>query len=76
MWNKAYSTILRANKIIDADITGDNVPALKAQAYAGRALMYFKLVNAYARPYTDDPMGREFLSFYIMILMHSRHAIR
>jgi len=57
MWNKAYSTILRANKIIDADITGDNVPALKAQAYAGRALMYFKLVNAYARPYTDDPDG-------------------
>jgi len=55
MWNEAYSTILRANNVIDADIPGDNVPALKAQAYATRGLMYFKLVNIYARPYTDDP---------------------
>ncbi len=55
MWNAAYVVILRANKIIDADINGDNVNALKAQAYALRALMYFKLVNTYARPYTDDP---------------------
>jgi len=55
MWNAAYTVILRANKIIDADITGDNINALKAQAYAIRALMYFKLVNTYARPYTDDP---------------------
>jgi hypothetical protein len=55
MWNAGYTVILRANKIIDADITGDNINALKAQAYAIRALMYFKLVNTYARPYTDDP---------------------
>ena len=55
MWNAAYTVILRANKIIDADITGDKINALKAQAYAIRALMYFKLVNTYARPYTDDP---------------------
>lgn len=55
MWNEAYSTILRANNVIDATIPGDNVPALKAQAYAARGLMYFKLVNIYARPYTDDP---------------------
>lgn len=55
MWNEAYATILRANNVIDADISGDNVPALKAQAYATRGLLYFKLVNIYARPYTDDP---------------------
>ena len=55
MWNAAYTVILRANKIIDANATGDNINALKAQAYALRALMYFKLVNTYARPYTDDP---------------------
>ena len=55
MWNAAYTVILRANTIIDADIPGDNVNALKAQAYALRALMYFKLVTTYARPYTDDP---------------------
>src|SRR5690242_10865232 len=40
MWNAAYTVILRANKIIDADITGDKINALKAQAYAIRALMY------------------------------------
>src|SRR6478609_7818717 len=57
MWNEAYYAILRANNVIDADITGDKVPALKAQAYATRGLMYFKLVNSYARPYTDDPNG-------------------
>ncbi len=57
MWNKAYAVILRANRVIDADISGDNVPALKAQAYGVRALMYFKLVNIYARPYTDNPAG-------------------
>jgi hypothetical protein len=56
-WNAAYACILRANQIIDANITGANVDAIKAQAYAIRALMYFKLINAYARPYTDDPNG-------------------
>ncbi len=55
LWNAAYACILRVNQIIDANITGVNADAIKAQAYAIRALMYFKLVNAYARPYTDDP---------------------
>lgn len=55
MWNGAYSVILRANKIIDADVTGADADPVRAQAYAIRALMYFKLVNTYARPYTDDP---------------------
>ena len=57
MWDNTYTVILRANTVIDADVTGDNVDAIKAQAYAIRALMYFKLVNAYARPYTDNPDG-------------------
>jgi hypothetical protein len=57
IWNKSYTTILRANRIIDADISGGDVPLLKAQAYAVRGLMYFKLVNIYARPYTDNPDG-------------------
>lgn len=55
LWNAAYACILRVNQIIDANITGTNVDAIKGQAYAIRALMYFKLVSAYARPYTDDP---------------------
>ena len=41
--------------MIDADVSGNNVDAIKAEAYAIRALMYFKLVNCYARPYTDNP---------------------
>ena len=31
------------------------LPPIKAQALAARALLYFKLVNIYARPYTDNP---------------------
>ncbi len=50
----AILTILRANRIIDAEVTGDNVAAIKAAAYGVRALVYFKLVNVFARPYTDD----------------------
>jgi hypothetical protein len=48
MWNQAYITILRVNNIIDANVTGPNVAAIKAQAYAIRGLLYFKLVNIYA----------------------------
>lgn len=55
IWKNCYTTIMRANQIINADITGGNVKAIKAQAYGVRGLMYFKLVNLYARPYTDDP---------------------
>ena len=50
----AYTAILRANQIIDANVTGGNVASIKATAYALRALLYFKLVNIYARPYTAD----------------------
>lgn len=57
MWDAAYTCILRVNKVIDAQVSGDNVDAIKAQAYAIRALMYFNLVNRYARPYTDNPDG-------------------
>jgi hypothetical protein len=54
MWNQAYIDILRVNNIIDANVTGPNVAAIKAQAYAIRGLLYFKLVNIYAQPYTVD----------------------
>ncbi len=55
MWNEAYIGILRANRVIEATVTGTNVAQIKAQAYAIRALLYFKLVNIFARPYTDAP---------------------
>ena len=54
IWSQAYTAIMRANRIIDADVTGGDVASIKASAYALRALMYFKLVNLYARPYTED----------------------
>lgn len=55
MWSAAYTGIMRANRVIDANVTGANVASIKAEAYAIRALLYFKLVNIYAKPYTDDP---------------------
>ncbi len=55
MWAESYTAIMRANRIIDADVTGTNVAAIKAEAYALRGLMYFKLVTIFAKPFTDDP---------------------
>jgi hypothetical protein len=52
IWTAAYAGILDANNIIDANVAGAD--AIKAQAYAIRALLYFKLVNVFAKPYTDD----------------------
>lgn len=57
MWNNAYLVILRVNRILESTLTGADVDKVKAEAAAIRALMYFKLVNIYARPYTDNPDG-------------------
>jgi tetratricopeptide (TPR) repeat protein len=57
MWQVGYNAILRANQVIDAKVTTAGAAPIRAQAYAARALVYFKLVNIYARPYTDDPNG-------------------
>ena len=55
MWQESYNGILDCNQIIDAAVTGAD--DIKAQAYALRALLYFKLVNIYAGPYTHDSTG-------------------
>ncbi len=55
MWQNSYNGILDANQIIDAQVTGAD--AVKSQAYAIRALLYFKLVNIFAQPYTFDSTG-------------------
>jgi len=57
IWNTAYQGILQANQIIDAKVTGTGIDEIKSQAYALRALLYFKLVTIYARPYSDNPQG-------------------
>jgi hypothetical protein len=55
MWAQGYTDIMRVNRIIAANVTGGNVAAVKAEAYAIRGLLYFKLINVFAKPYTDDP---------------------
>jgi starch-binding outer membrane protein, SusD/RagB family len=57
MWTAAYAGIMQANRVIDtaSTVTGTKIPSIKAEAYAIRALLYFKLVNIYAKPYSDDP---------------------
>lgn len=56
VWGSAYSTILRANNVINSSLTGnENVDQLRGEALAIRALMYFELVKFYAKPYTVDP---------------------
>ena len=55
-WGEAYKAILRANNIINAGIASSAVAnQLKGEALAMRALMYFNLVNWYAKPYVTDP---------------------
>ena len=78
MWKSCYTVILRANKIIDADISGSSIDAMKAQAYGIRGLMYFKLVNAYARPYTDNPdaMGVPIILHYDPYAQPARNSVK
>jgi hypothetical protein len=58
IWTSAYVVILRANKIINANVSGStNVNQYKGEAYASRALMYFELTRFFAKPYTDNPDG-------------------
>jgi starch-binding outer membrane protein, SusD/RagB family len=54
VWPGCYAAILRCNQIINSSLTGTDVDPIKAQAYAVRALMYFKLVTYFATPYTTD----------------------
>jgi hypothetical protein len=56
MWRGAYTAILRANNIINANVAANtNVNQYKGEAYAIRALCYWYLVQYFAKPYTDDP---------------------
>jgi hypothetical protein len=55
-WGEGYKAILRANNIINATVaTNANVNQLKGEALTVRALMYFNLINWYAKPYVVDP---------------------
>lgn len=77
MWNAAYSAILRANQVIDANVTGSKVANIKAEAYAIRALVYFKLINIYAKPFSDDPnaLGVPLVLHYDPYILPSRAKV-
>ena len=74
-WNAAYAGILDCNNIIDSKVTGAD--DIKAQAYTIRGLMYFKLVNMYARPYTDNPnaLGVPLILHYAPSLLPARDSV-
>jgi hypothetical protein len=77
MWSTAYTGIMRVNRVIDADVTGTTVAATKAEAYAIRALLYFKLVNYFAKPYTDDPaaLGVPLILHYDPYALPTRNTV-
>lgn len=76
-WDDSYTGILRANQIINANVSGEAINAIKAQAYAIRALLYFKLVNIYAKPYTDsrDNLGVPLVLTYSPYALPSRNTV-
>lgn len=65
IWSASYVGILRVNQIIDAKVTGSEVDAIKAEAYAIRGLLYFNLVKVFAKQYTVDPNA-----FGVPIVLH------
>jgi len=52
MWANSYNGILLCNEIIDSKASG--AATIQSQAYALRALLYFKLVTLWATNYTAD----------------------
>jgi len=76
IWNYAYTAILDVNNIIDANVAGADM--IKSQAYALRGLLYFKLVNIYARPYTDNPngLGVPLILHYSPTLLPTRETVK
>jgi hypothetical protein len=55
-WASAYIAILRANNIINSTIPVTTVSSqLRGEALTVRALMYFNLINWFAKQYTVDP---------------------
>ena len=77
MWTAAYAGILKANQVIDANVTGSKVASIKAEAYAIRALLYFKLINIYAKPFSDDPnaLGVPLVLHYDPYILPSRAKV-
>ncbi len=55
-WSDAYSVILRVNNIINANVAATDISnQLRGEALTLRSIMYFYLVNYFAKPHTVDP---------------------
>ncbi len=57
MWDDLYEVIQRANFIINKTelSSSSSVDVLLSQAYTGRALAYFNLVNYFGQPFGETP---------------------
>lgn len=78
MWQAAYRGIMEANRIIDATVDDAGAGPIKAEAYAIRALLYFKLINLYAKPYTDNPdaLGVPLIVHYDPFVLPARNSVK
>ncbi|HEV7329884.1 MAG TPA: RagB/SusD family nutrient uptake outer membrane protein [Flavisolibacter sp.] len=79
LWNAAYTVILRANNIINSELTASpGVNQYKGEAYALRALAYFDLVRYFARPYNDNPsaLGVPIVTTYNPDLKPARNTVQ
>jgi hypothetical protein len=55
-WSDAYNIILRVNNVINANVASTAVSnQLRGEALTIRAIMYFYLVNYFAKPHSVDP---------------------
>ncbi|MES2005136.1 MAG: RagB/SusD family nutrient uptake outer membrane protein [Bacteroidota bacterium] len=78
LWTSAYSTILRANNIINTTVASTaNVDEYRGEAYALRALCYFALVRHFAKPYAEDPtaLGVPIVTTYSADLKPARNKV-
>jgi hypothetical protein len=79
IWQSAYSTISRANNVINSSLQGnENVDQLRGEALAIRGLMYFELVKFFAKPYTVDPnaLGVPLILAYDPTLKPQRNTVQ
>jgi len=79
IWQSAYSTILRANNVINSALQGnENIDQLRGEALAIRGLMYFELVKFFATPYTVDPnaLGVPLILVYDPTLKPQRNSVQ
>lgn len=55
IWSSAYSSILKANQIINSTVPENaNVNQLKGEAYTVRAMLYFELLKVFALTYNPN----------------------